>query len=580
MTRSIVEDTVESLRSFGNRPAVESDGAAVTYRQLADDVDRLARWLCPQPALAGRRPALITSSHTPRTVAAILACVRACVTYVPVPADTPESRLTHIREAVDAGVHLRDTNGDITVQSLDTVGRDSDERDDIALAVLHTSGSTGAPKSVVIEHRNLDHFLRWCRHALPLTDTDRLALLSPLHFDLCTHDIYHGLASGATLIMPDEFERTNAQAAARFIVERGATVLYMVPTFLERVATAVTRSVGRAVDVRTVMFAGERLSARGRTAVEAAFPNARLHNLYGPIETNVITARELLRGRANDSSDVGQALPGVGLRIRTADGSITEAGRGELVVSGTAVTPGYLDSHHNIGKFVTAPTGDRFYRTGDEATLSAAGVHLHGRLDNMVKLRGQRIELDEVEAVIAELEHVAQSAVIVGASADALEAYVVLSDADHERPTSEEPVIGGPITAHCRARLPEVAVPAHVFVIDGMPITATGKIDRRSLREHRLRTALPVPSGVNNSSEPTDPVHAIEEFLADHLGNTPAQLRALPVLREHPAFNSVVAAQCIEAVEDRLGCSADYDRLTGHSFDTITSMGELFDHHS
>lgn len=575
-TPTAVERTVAGLRRFGRSPALEHAGTVTTYTDLADQIDALATRLRDDLRIQAGAAALVTTRHTPSTITAILACVRAGITYVPVPEDVPPARLGHIRTAVRPAVHLHDGDGTIVAEHLAAAPAGHRTQQTAPLAVLHTSGSTGAPKSVTIDARNLDHFLLWCRGALPLTSADRLAVLSPLHFDLCTHDIYHGLYSGATLVVPDDHERTSPQAAGRFVAASGITRMYMVPTFLERVATSVVRSSADADHVRTVMFAGERLTSRGRNAVEQAFPRASLHNLYGPIETNVVTALHVRRGTAHDSADVGAALPGVALGIRHPDGTLHGDGRGELTVSGTAVTPGYLDPAHNAAKFTVSSTGEPVYRTGDEATLTPTGeVRLHGRLDTMVKIRGHRIELDEVEAVLLAHDHVSECGVVLAATGDDLDAFVL--PAAGPAPRSDDLV--HQLLAHCKAELPEAAVPARIHVLDRMPVTSTGKIDRQSLKSLRRNNDSPHPTPV---AEPTgavaDPERVIEQILSDRLNSNPDDLRALPVLREHPAFNSLVAAQVVEAVEDFLGCTADYDRFTARTFDSITSMGDLFVH--
>jgi acyl-coenzyme A synthetase/AMP-(fatty) acid ligase len=136
------------------------------------------------------------------------------------------------------------------------------------------------------------------------------------------------IAAGRLVVLPREVERTNPQAISRLIGAAGINRVYMVPTFLERVADSVNRHQTHIGHISTVLFAGERLSSNGRQAVEVAFPRAQLHNLYGPIETNVITARTLTRGAAHDSSDVGPPLPGVLVKVRAPDGQLADHGRG------------------------------------------------------------------------------------------------------------------------------------------------------------------------------------------------------------------------------------------------------------
>lgn len=570
MTIGTVRATLEQLRSHGDQIAIEHAGITMDYQELQATLDEIAAIMRTRGNLKPGSRVIITSLHTPHTVALMLACIQAGLTYAPVPKSTPDVRLNKIRQSVGAAAHATSVLGDLQLEPLSPDSTLNHNLQPLT-AILHTSGSTGTPKSVAIEAPNLDHFLSWCREVIPLNSRDRIAMLSPLHFDLCTHDIFHGLGSGATLVFPSEVEQSNPQATARFINERGITRVYMVPTFLEAVASALLRSTGVAKTVDTVMFAGERLSSGGRKAVESAFPGARLFNLYGPIETNVITARELSPGSTHDSSDVGTPLPGVHLAVRQNSGNITNYGRGELLAGGSAVTPGYLHNDHNAEKFVTYQSR-RFYRTGDEATLSSDGVKLHGRLDSMVKIRGQRVEIDEVEAQINTVSEVSQTAVVRSAIGDSLEAFIVVTPPE-KNSTGASHIISRVVT-HCRATLPGVAIPSQVHVVDSLPQTTTGKIDRTALTPSN--TSQPTSS---KASKITNPVDAIEEFLTARLDTPTEHLRSISSLREHPSFNSLIAAECIEAVEDRLGCSADYDKLTSSSFDSIDSMGALFDCH-
>ncbi|MFF2392315.1 AMP-binding protein [Nocardia sp. NPDC058114] len=575
-----IDELLAGLASFDTRPAIESPDRLIDYAELIDEVDALAdRLRLEAGAVAGSR-VLISTHHSAGTVIAMLACARAHLTYVPVPSEIPAARLAHIRDVVQPVAHLEDSAHALVVEKLERSGSYGIPRNArmpavVPLAVLHTSGSTGTPKSVLIAHENLDHFLRWCQAALPLDGGDRVALLSPLHFDLCTHDIFHGLGSGATLVLPSDFTRTSPQAASAFIDSTATTSAYMVPTFLERVAQSALRSGTDARSIRRVMFAGERLTNRGRRLVEKAYPDAELHNLYGPIETNVITAVRLDRDHRHNSSEVGSALPGVTLRVRPPGGTLAESGRGELVAAGTAVTPGYLDSHQNAQRLFDAE-GQRWYRTGDEATLSGGSVYLHGRMDNMVKIRGQRVELEEIETTIDGLHTVEKAAVIVGTSGDSVDAYIEVATSAS---AAEPGQIQVQIVEYCRKLLPSVAVPGSVRVLPEMPVTATGKVDRQALKALRAQSTPHLPEGSARPSRTTSPAQLIAHHLAQHLGSAPAELKALRALRDHPRFNSMVAAQCIEAVEDHLGRAADYDKFTDKSLETIASMGELFAHH-
>ena len=278
----MVQRVVNRVRTCGDLPAVVTPETITSYSQLyarMNEVADLMRTVGPRP---GDR-FIVPSRHTVDVVALYLACIDNGWVYVPLPESTPARRQAEIEEAVrPAGVIHRDPRtSDLSVRR-SGAGRVPEASPGL-LAILHTSGSTGRPKSVKISRRNLDDFLLWCARSVPLRDEDSVASFSPLHFDLCTHDLFHTLGSAARLVFPSPDGAESVHHCADLLAKNNVTRLYMVPTYLERVATHLLSRDRRLTDVRTVMFAGERLTHAGRSAVEQAFPRARLLNLYGPI---------------------------------------------------------------------------------------------------------------------------------------------------------------------------------------------------------------------------------------------------------------------------------------------------------
>ncbi|MEU8658896.1 AMP-binding protein [Actinoplanes philippinensis] len=459
-----------------DRVAIAWDGGHLTYaalrEQVSDLVVDLEKLVGPCPP--GARIA-VDAARSASTVVAYVTCVQQGWVYVPIPDGSPRQRAEAILRSADPVARLTPTQIGAAhrltmVRAID----DSDGVDDDVVALLHTSGSTGTPKGVTITGRNLAAFVDWCSQQLPMRAGDRVAALSPFHFDLCTHDIYATLLQGGTLVLPDEVTEFSPQRCLKFLEDHRISRLYMVPTFLERLCRAAVRRGTRLSGIDTVMFAGERLSGAARPLLEQTFPEAALWNLYGPIETNVITAARLERGAAHDSSDIGEALPGVVLRVRDQDGALLSEGRGELLAAGPSVSPGYLDrAGENNARFTVAGQL-RFYATGDEVTLDSSGrVTLHGRLDNMVKIRGLRVELEEVEAVIAAVPEVRAVGVVPAADHLSLVAFLQADD-----PSTALPAV----RLACRERLADYMAPSRWDFVPEMPTTPSGKVDRQSLR--------------------------------------------------------------------------------------------------
>lgn len=360
-------------------------------------------------------------------------------------------------------------------------------RTDSEAYVLYTSGSTGTPKGVIITHRNARAFVRWAARAFPVTAGDQLAVHAPLHFDLPVYDIYAGLAGGATLHLVPELVALFPQALYRFLAERSISHLYAVPSALTALVNRSTLCRDGLPALRSLLYAGEEFRPQPLHALMTALPKARIANLYGPIETNVITSWRLVGPPGGDARvPIGYPVTGVQLGLLQEDGRavLLGAAEGEIVVSGDCVSPGYLGrSDLTAASRIVLPTGPAastatatFYRTGDFARRDVDGLlHLLGRRDGLVKTRGFRVELGEIESVVGAHPAVAEVAVVAEPDAALTNRLHALVVARHEGAD-----IAG-IIAHCRQRLPSYMIPSQVRLVADLPKTSTGKIARAEL---------------------------------------------------------------------------------------------------
>jgi amino acid adenylation domain-containing protein len=352
--------------------------------------------------------------------------------------------------------------------------------------ILYTSGSTGRPKGVVISHRNALTFVDWARGAYRLAPEDRLSNHAPFHFDLSVFDLYGALASGASVhLVPDRVAPFPAELA-RWIEQTGITVWYSVPSALVRLLLHGDLGRFRYERLRAVLFAGEAFPVRHLRPVMEAFPTAAFHNLYGPTETNVCTAYPVPRPLPEDLSDlpIGEACANMEAFALTDDERRGEVGdEGELVVRGPCVMLGYWAlPERTVQSLLQNPLQNDFrdpiYRTGDRVrVLARDGFQFLGRRDHMVKVRGYRVELGEVEQALTALPGVREAAVVAVEDAEVgarLRAAVVRADGRPDAPA---------VLRQCRERLPRYAVPDEVVFIDELPRTSTGKTDRVRLAE-------------------------------------------------------------------------------------------------
>ena len=350
--------------------------------------------------------------------------------------------------------------------------------------LLFTSGTTGTPKGVMVNHRNVLHHLALMRDRYGMDENDRVSQTFDTTFDLSVFDIFATLTSGASLhVLPAKA----MLAPDKFIREHELTVWYSVPSIAMMMRSFGLLDPETLPSLRLSMFCGERLPASVAAAWQAAAPKSRVDNLYGPTEVTISCTGYTWNGAPQDEVDggvpIGEPYPGMTVAVVDEQLHLVEAGeRGELCMRGPQVVPGYwLDEAKTNERFVQMPwwTGpdNRWYRTGDVAYLRADGQFIHcGRNDDQVKLHGQRIELGEIEKVLGEI---AQTDFVA----------VVAHPRDESGPrglvaTVAHPKVGIPqLLKGARTKLAPYMIPQQVIVLDEMPLNANGKIDKKRVLE-------------------------------------------------------------------------------------------------
>jgi amino acid adenylation domain-containing protein len=351
---------------------------------------------------------------------------------------------------------------------------------DLAYLVF-TSGSTGTPKGVAITHGNLAHYMRSFRELAAPLPRDRVAATYELTFDVALHDMLNTWWSGATLcVVPAR----QLLAPARFIVNERVTYWFSVASSAMLAEQQGTLLPGAFPLLRVSMLCGEPLPVGTAAAWAAAAPASELYNVYGPTETTMELAFYRWRVGASEAEcrrgvvPIGLPFAGHAHLLFDPDGGEVEGeGRGELLLSGPQVGPGYwLDTERTARTFVELPgRKGTWYRTGDLVERDAAGLyHFVGRLDHQVKLRGYRLELGEVEAAVRRLAGSNLVAVVphpvVGGNAQGLVAFVAGSRLDAQALRRGLPEL-----------LPLAMVPDRIVLLDALPLNGNRKIDRGAL---------------------------------------------------------------------------------------------------
>ncbi|WP_052707518.1 amino acid adenylation domain-containing protein [Streptomyces rubellomurinus] len=490
----VSERTVPELFALhaARRPAavaVVCGELALTYKELDEQSDRLAHRL-RQLGAGPERLVALALPRSPALVVALLAVLKAGACYLPLDPAQPSDRLAGILRAaappllltVDAlADHLpRDVPGTTTVL-LDGTSADEPPADRIApphpgtpAYVIYTSGSTGEPKGVVIEHRSLSLYLAWARHAYPAVG-GRALVHSPVAFDLTVTGIWAPLTSGGEVHLVSLTDDPAADGAAPAV--RQPTFVKATPSHLGLFGVLPPEY----APTGQLVLGGELLLGAALDEWRARHPGVTVVNEYGPTETTV--------GCGEFRIEPGDRLPAGGITIGrpvwntrwyvldTALRPVPPGVTGELYIGGGLQARGYLGRPGlTATRFVANPFGTpgaRMYRTGDLVRRRPDGqVDFVARVDDQVKVRGFRVELGEVESLVAGQPGVAGAAAVV-LDDGRLVAYAV--------PAAGRRLDGADLRGRLARTVPEYLVPSRITVLDRLPLTKNGKVDRAAL---------------------------------------------------------------------------------------------------
>ena len=475
------------------------------YRDLDQAANRLARLLIAR-GVGPEEVVGVALDRSPDLIVAMLAILKAGGAFLPLDPSYPDARLalmiadarpTVILTTAGFGARIGATPATL---ALDAPGmsealasqpadpptdaeRTGRLRADNPAYVMYTSGSTGAPKGVAMTAGALVNLLAWQAADAPLDPGTRVLQFASPSFDVAIQEIFSTLIAGGTLVLAEEDTRLEPDALLALIDRRSIERAFLPPVVLEALAVAAARR-GAAPRLREIFAAGEalRLTPFVRTLAQGNRP-FRLRNHYGPTETHVVVTDTLPGDVADWPADAPIGAPIWNTRALLLDGAlhpVPPGSAGELFIGGRALARGYLGRPGlTAERFIACPFGPpgaRMYRTGDLARqLPDGGLEFLGRADRQLKIRGFRVEPGEIEAALLEIEGVAQAVVASRqiAGETRLVAYAVLGDG--------LALDAGVLRGRLAARLPRHMVPSAFVILDALPITANGKLDRAAL---------------------------------------------------------------------------------------------------
>jgi D-alanine--poly(phosphoribitol) ligase subunit 1 len=468
-----------------DRAAHRSGERVLTYGELLARSDALAAWLDAELG-DNRAPVAVHGHKEPEMLIAFLGAVKSGRPYVPIDISIPAQRVERIVQTAGAALTLTPVRV-AELPAIQSPNRPIARSSDHPFYILFTSGSTGEPKGVVITRANLEHFVAWMlaeqRFAAP---GETFLNQAPFSFDLSVMDLYASLATGGTLFSITKDHVANLKALYEAFRVSGLTTWVSTPSFAQMCLIERTFAQPMLPSLRRFLFCGETLAPETASQLLDRFPEAEVWNTYGPTEATVATTsvritREVLEKWS--PLPVGAAMPGTRVVILDDEGGrVSDGERGEIVIAGPNVSPGYLGRADLTEKAFFELDGTRAYRTGDWGRERAGQIFFEGRRDSQVKVNGYRIELGDLEANLRALPEIADAVVLPvekQGRIDALAAVVVLA----VEKSGSDFAFTAQLKTRLGERLPAYMIPRKFLYVDAFPMTANGKADRRKLGE-------------------------------------------------------------------------------------------------
>lgn len=389
-----------------------------------------------------------------------------------------------VLESTGGGKYLEQALDQLDAQSPATAVPTADPSPDDLAYILYTSGSTGRPKGVMLSHRNAVSFVDWCSEVFQPRESDVFSSHAPFHFDLSILDIYVPLKHGARLVLIPEEAGKEPLALSKIISTHRISVWYSAPSILSLLAQFGKIAEHDYSSLRLVLFAGEVFPIVHLRAFKKQVPHPNYFNLYGPTETNVCTYHKIpsiIPDERVDPYPIGKVCENLEAKVVDAAGDMVASGsEGELCIAGPNVMQGYWAMPEQSVKGFLTDAGDakRWYKTGDIVIEEAGGIYKYvGRRDRMVKKRGYRVELGEIEACLYRHNEIREAAVIaLPDSAAGVKVRAHLSLRGQKRPSLIE------LKTFCSQHLPVYMVPDAFSFHDALPKTSTDKIDYQTLK--------------------------------------------------------------------------------------------------
>ncbi|WP_028595417.1 non-ribosomal peptide synthetase [Paenibacillus assamensis] len=529
--RTVVAMFEQQARLQPRNTAVVDGEHAITFAELNEEANKVARALRARHIGRSDRVALVFEAGT-QLVTAMLAVLKIGAAFVPVDPSNPAERVSFVikdsgsravltSEGMLSGIDTNEMNVLDFTSLVTNHERINDECEQSIMTdvqpqledpayIIYTSGTTGSPKGVVVKHGGLANYVNWFLRSSEAGSDDRTALLSSYSFDLGYTALFPALCGGSSLYMPSKEIYSDPEALLLFLEDKGITFTKLTPSLFGTLAQSHQLQSSHLDALRLIVIGGEAVQPSDVGRFHEIFPRVKFMNHYGPSETTIGCAAGYIPFDQWESFEgqpvLGTPIDHTRIYVLDANQQPLRAGViGEMYIAGAGLAEGYLDKPDlTAERFIAAQVfgrSERLYRTGDLGSYTTAGaIVFHGRADGQVKIRGYRVEPSGIEAKLLTYEAIVEARVVPYPDKEdrvALTAYVVAS----------ESISMAQLRNWLAESLPDYMVPASFVLLERMPLTANGKLDRR---------ALPAPdmSSVVNSTVYTPPRNELEKTLA------------------------------------------------------------------
>lgn len=554
MANHVLDAFIQQVSTSPTHPAIiDKDNKNISYQQLDDLSNRLCALLQRRGVGPGSLVPLL-AQRTPQLIIGMLAIAKAGAAYIPLDSSYPAPRIRHIiaqsRSPLILSDHINNAeinpDGNLEIIPINNLS----EKDQLnyqavaipqdALAyVIFTSGTTGTPKGVMVEHLSLWNIVRWHNRQFAMGADCRTTLNAGIGFDVAQWEIWSALTSGAALCLPAEEQRLQPAALLQFFADRRLTHAF-VPTVL--VPDVVRADKPARLALRYLFTAGEKLAPLDPTPL-----GCPLIDYYGPTEATIFATCNPLTSAA-DAATASIGRPVTDTEIFILDEQLQPVSGdapGELFISGSCLARGYLHNPQLSAEKFLQPAGfngKRLYRSGDRARWLADGrIQYLGRLDDQVKIRGNRIELGEIESVIMQTPGVSAAVAVVTEPEHAADKKIVaclVADA-------AQPDLLDAVKARLKKTLPSYFLPADYLLLPRLPLNANGKTDKAALLTHYAASR-------------TTACNALPDAAQEQVAAVWRELLALNAIGADDNFfdiggHSLLAARLAETIGQRLG---------------------------